>query len=131
MCENTEKIFMSNEVYAIRARVVLLSCLLSETNIQYWMLQRFFRRFSCRDVIALIGSFNLSKRRSKWPMVNSICIFIFQHNIRVCTQNGTSLLSNILIICIILWHIAPRQDFKLPLISRLLPKFDSVGEKPY
>ena len=91
----------------------------------------FFRRFSCRDVITLIGSFNLSKRRSKWPMVNSICIFIFQHNIRVCTQNGTSLLSNILIICIILWHIAPRQDFKLLLISRLLPKFDSVGEKPY
>ena len=36
---------MSNEVYAIRARVVLLSCLLSETNIQYWMLQRFFSAF--------------------------------------------------------------------------------------
>ena len=43
MRENIEKIIMSNEAYAIRARVVLLSCLLFETNL--WILQRFHRFF--------------------------------------------------------------------------------------
>ena len=43
MRENIEKIIMSNEAYAIRARVVLLSCLLFETNL--WILQRFHRDF--------------------------------------------------------------------------------------
>ena len=113
MRENMEKIIMSNEVYAIRALVVLLSCLLFVTNL--WMLQRFYLGFSRVEIyhiITLLGSFNLSKRRSEWSMVNSICIFIFQYNIRICTKNGTSLLSNIFIICFILWYIAPRQAFK-------------------
>ena len=110
MRENIEKIIMSNEAYAIRARVVLLSCLLFETNL--WILQRFHRFLFSGPVITLLGSFNLSKRRSEWTMDNSICVFIFQHNIRICTKNGTSLLSHILIICSILRHIAPRQAFK-------------------
>lgn len=110
MQENIEKIIMSNEAYAIRARVVLLSCLLFETNL--WILQRFHRFLLSGPVITLLGSFNLSKRRSEWTMDNSICVFIFQHNIRICTKNGTSLLSHILIICFILQHIAPRQAFK-------------------
>ena len=112
LCENMEKIITSNEVYAIRALVVLLSCLLFGTNL--WILQRFYLDFSrVFYSINLLGSFNVSKRRSEWSMVDSICIFIFQYNIRICTKNGTSLLSNILIICFILWHIASRQAFKL------------------
>ena len=110
MRENIEKIIMSNEAYAIRARVVLLSCLLFETNL--WILQRFHRFLLSGPVITLLGSFNLSKRRSEWTMDNSICVFIFQRDIRICTKNGTSLLSHILIICFILQHIAPRQAFK-------------------
>ena len=65
MRENIEKITMSNEVYAIRALVVLLSCSLFVINL--WILQRFYLGFSREeiyDIITLLGSFNLSKRRS-------------------------------------------------------------------
>ena len=59
-----------------------------------------------------LGSFNLSKRRSKWTMDYSECIYIFQCNIGICTKNGSSLLSNILIVCFILRHLALRWIFK-------------------
>ena len=54
MQENIEKIIMSNEAYAIRARVVLLSCLLFETNL--WILQRFHRFLLSGPVTGLLSS---------------------------------------------------------------------------
>ena len=114
---------MNNEGYAIRALVVLLIYLSFGTDLCL-IQQRFIEiLFSTNNLKFLLGSFNLSLRRSQWSMDNTICIFIFQYNFRICAKNGAGLFPNILIICDILWCLAFRLIFKGKSFSGWLPDF--------